>query len=65
MARYIMVDEASRKIINAIEWDGESTWSVVAGFLVLENSNAPFYDIGGTLLEDLTYTPPVPPEVTP
>jgi hypothetical protein len=55
MGRYIIVD-AEGAIVNAVEWDGISTWSPPEGSDAVEQAE---YEIGGTLI-DTVYTPPAP-----
>ena len=59
MNRYIIIDSEGL-ITNAVLWDGEAEWTPEDGHTTVLNDEAPYYDIGGTLIDDV-YTPPAYP----
>jgi hypothetical protein len=57
MARYAMIQTASKIVVNVIEWDGNTaTWKVPTGYEMIEDSKGeagPGFTWNGT-----TFTPP-------
>ena len=60
MARYLIVDTASREIVNVVEWDGATPWTAPAGTVEIWDADRRLA-IGGTLEADESYTPPPDP----